>query len=58
MKQYKIIVYVGCECHTKDIEAKSFAEAQKKAVDFGHKLSNFGNGAFLRSVCVKPIKQG
>ena len=56
MKKYKIIAYVGCECHTKEIEAKNYTEAQEKAVDYGCKLSNYGNGAFLQSICVKPIK--
>lgn len=55
MRKYKIIAYVGCECYSKEIDAKNYMEAKEKAVDYGHKLSNYGNGGFLRGVCVKPF---
>lgn len=56
MRQYKITAYVGLETHTKVVEAKSSKEATEKALAYGHKMSNFGNGSFLRGVFVKPVK--
>lgn len=57
MRQYKITAYVGFETHTKVVEAKNSREANEKALDYGHKMSKFGNGSFLRGVSVKPIKK-
>lgn len=56
MRKYKITAYVGFETHTKVIEAKNSVEANKQALDYGHKMSNFGNGSFLRGVSVKSVK--
>ncbi len=56
MRKYKITVYVGLETHSKVIEAKNSVEANKKALDYGHKLSIYGNGSFLRGVSVKSVK--
>lgn len=56
MRRYKITAFVGFETHTKIIEAKNTCEARQHALDYGHKMSNYGNGGFLRSVIVKEIK--
>ena len=57
MRQYKITAYVGLETHTKVVEAKNSREANEKALDYGHKMSKFGGGSFLRGVSVKPVKK-
>lgn len=57
MRKYKITAYVGMETHTKVIEAKNSREANEKALDYGQKMSKFGNGSFLRGVSVKSVKK-
>ncbi len=56
MRKYKITAFVGLETHTKTVEAKNSIEANKKALDYGHKMSSYGNGGFLRGVKVTAIK--
>lgn len=56
MRKYKVTVYVGFETHSKTVEAKNSIEANQKALDYGHKMSSFGNGSFLRGVKVTAIK--
>lgn len=56
MRKYKVIAYVGLETHKQVIEAKNLVEANKLALDFGHKKSDYGSGKFLRGVSVKAVK--
>lgn len=56
MKKYKITAYVGFDSPSKVIEAKNMGDAYQKALDFGHKLSNYGKGPFFSGVHVQPIK--
>lgn len=57
MRKYKITAYVGLETYTKVIEAKNSVEANKQALDYGYKMSKFGNGSFLRGVSVRSVKK-
>lgn len=56
MRKYKITAFVGMESHSKTIEAKNSYEANQKALDYGHKMSNYGSGGFLRGVKVTAVK--
>ncbi len=58
MRKYKVIAHVGFRDYTKIVEAKNFAEAHNKALDYGHKLSNYGEGPHLFGVYVSPLKKG
>ena len=56
MRSYYITAYVSSGTQTKIIEAKNQSEAYYKALDFGHKLTNYGNKGFFSGVSVKPVK--
>jgi hypothetical protein len=57
MRTYNITAFVGLETHTKTIQAKNSFEANKKALDYGHKMSGYGSRGFLKGVKVKPVKK-
>lgn len=56
MRKYKVTAYIWRKTHSKVIEAKNSVEANKK-IDYGHKMSNYGNGSFFRGVSVKSVKK-
>lgn len=56
MRKYKISALVGCTSHMKEIEAKNLTETQEIAWNYGRKLSNYGQGSYLQSVKVTPVK--
>ena len=49
MARYKITAYVGMDAPTITIEAKNSYEANKKALDFGYRKSNYGE-RYLKGV--------
>ena len=57
MRSYRITAYSSLGTKTKIIEAKNQSEAYYQALDFGHKLTNYGNKGFLASVNVTPVKK-
>ena len=54
MAKYKITAYVGMDAPTITIDAKNSYEANKKALEFGHRQSNFGE-RFLKGTKVVRI---
>ena len=57
MAKYKLTAYVGFDSYSTIIEAKNSREANQRALDFGHRKSNYGE-KYLRSVkAVRVINQ-
>ena len=54
MAKYKITAFVGIDAPTITIDAKNSYEANKKALEFGYRTSNFGE-RFLKGVKVVRI---
>lgn len=55
MRKYKITAFIGLDSHSKIIFAKNSYEANQQALDFGHKLSNYGRSGFLRGTKVTYV---
>lgn len=55
MRKYFITVELGCVSQCKEIEAKNASEAREEALNWGHQLSNCGEGIFLKGVQVQPV---
>ena len=51
MAKYKITAYVGMDAPTITIEAKNSYEANKRALEFGHRQSEYGK-KFLKGTKV------
>jgi len=51
MAKYKITAYVGFDAPTIVIDAKNSYEANRKALEFGHRKSNYGE-KFLKGTKV------
>ena len=49
MAKYKITAYVGMDSHSITIDAKNSYEANKRALEFGHRKSNYGE-RYLKGV--------
>ena len=54
MAKYKITAYVGMDAPTITIEAKNSYEANQKALEFGHRRSNYGE-KFLKGTKVVRV---
>ena len=57
MREYSITAYLSTGNKTKIVKAKNQSEAYYMALDFGHKLSNYGTKGFFSGVNVKPVKK-
>lgn len=54
MPKYKITAYVGMDAPTITIDAKNSYDANKKALEFGYRKSNYGE-KFLKGTKVVRI---
>ena len=56
MAKYKITAYVGIDAPTITIDAKNSIEANRKALDFGYRKSEYGK-RFLKGVKVVRVSR-
>ena len=57
MRDYRITARLSTGTFIKIISAQNSTIAHSLALDYGHKLSGYGEKAFLSSVSVTPVKK-